>query len=166
MDFLMGLPTLWWILIVVLFILGYLGLVVPALPDMPFILAGFAVYHFLVDGDTFGWIFWTVAILMTILLFFIDYISGAVMAKAQGGSSFAVLGAVVGALTFPWFTGPIGVFAGPFILVFLIEYLRNQDVGEALKISYHTIIGYLCGIVVKGLLITMMVVWFLCSVIF
>jgi uncharacterized protein YqgC (DUF456 family) len=166
MDFLMGLPTLWWILIVILFILGYLGLVVPALPDMPLILAGFAVYHFLVDDHTFGWIFWTMAIFLTILLFFVDYVSGAVMAKAQGGSSLSVLGAVVGVLTFPWIAGPIGVFAGPFVLVFLIEYLRSKDAEEALKISYHTIIGYLCGIVVKGLLMTMMVVWFLLSVIF
>lgn len=166
MDFLMGLPTLWWILIVVLFILGYLGLAVPVLPDMPLILAGFAVYHFLIDDHTFGWVFWSAAIFLTILLFFVDYVSGAILAKAQGGSSLAMLGAVVGVLTFPWFTGPIGVIAGPFILVFLIEYLRNRDAGEALKISYQTIIGYLCGVVVKGLLITMMVIWFLLSVIF
>lgn len=153
--------TIWWILVAVLFVLAYAGLILPALPDAPFVLAGFLVYHFFIDPTQLGWSFWIPAVLIVLLLLLVDYIAGGLAAKKYGGSKWSVVAAIAGVLIFPLFLGPVGIIVGPFILVLLTELLQNRNSEDALKIAFSTLVGFLGGVFVKFIAITGMIVWFL-----
>lgn len=154
------------VIVIALFLLGYSGLILPGLPDVPFLFAGFLLYHFLVDSDALGWVFWSVTIVATVVLFLIDYVAGGYAAQKAGGSKWSIPAAALGVLIFMWIP-PIGFLIGPIITVFLVEFLTQRKTpAEALKISISTLIGFLGGIVVKFFLLTAMILWFLFLVFF
>ncbi|MBA4494447.1 DUF456 domain-containing protein [Paenactinomyces guangxiensis] len=152
--------TVWWVLIIILFLLAYAGLVLLALPDIPFILGGFLLYHFLIDNTQLGWPFWITVVFFTIVLFVLDYVAGGLAAKKYGGSNWSMIAAVAGVLIFPFFLGPLGIIVGPFLLVFLVELMQNKDTEKALKIALGTLIGFLGSVFVKFLVITGLIIWF------
>ncbi|TCW41785.1 DUF456 domain-containing protein [Laceyella sacchari] len=156
-----------WVLVFFLIILGFVGLIVPVLPDVPLMVAGFAVYHFLIDrGEQLGTGFWITTLLIAVLLMLVDYISSSVAVKKYGGSTLAVVAAVLGVLTFPFIIGPIGIIVGPFVLVFLMELVIKRNVTEAFKVAYGTLVGFLGGIFVKFIVMLGLVIWFSFLVIF
>ncbi|TCS93813.1 DUF456 domain-containing protein [Hazenella coriacea] len=158
--------VLWWILIVILFLLAYTGLVLPALPDVPFIMGGFLIYHLLINDEPLGKWFWIVTVLLTVLLLIVDYVSSGIAAKKYGGSNWSIVAAFIGVIVFPFMIGPIGIIVGPFLLVFLIELLLKKDWELALKVSWGTLIGFFGGIIFKFVVMTGMIAWFLIFVIF
>jgi uncharacterized protein YqgC (DUF456 family) len=159
-----GVETFGWILVTLLFLLAYVGVFLPVLPDAPLALAGFIVYHFLVGSEPLGWGFWITAVLVTGLLVLVDLLSGAAMARKYGGSRGSVLAAVVGALLFPTFMGPVGGVVGPLRLVLLLVGFQRKVAGEAVKIGFGTLVGFLGGVFVKFIAITGLIVWFLFTV--
>jgi uncharacterized protein YqgC (DUF456 family) len=156
--------TFWWIVIVGLFLLAYAGLFLPALPDVPFIFAGFLVYQFFIE-DSLGWIFWSITVVATITLFLIDYVASGYAAQKAGGSKWDIPAAALGIILFMWIPG--GFLFGPIITVFLVESLMMRKTPQqAIRISISTLIGFLGGIVVKFLLMSAMIIWFLVLVFF
>lgn len=153
--------TIMWIIILVLFLLAYAGLVVPVLPDYPFALGGFAIYHFFINNGDLGWFFWITALIMAVLLFVVDYIASGIAVKNKGGSRWGIVAAFVGILVFPIFLGPLGIIIGPFVMVVMVEYAQKKKLNEAMEIGYSTLIGFIGGIFVKFLVITGMICWFI-----
>ncbi|MFC4077943.1 DUF456 domain-containing protein [Salinithrix halophila] len=151
---------LWWLIVLVLFLLGFAGLFLPVLPDMPLFLGGFAVYHFLIDPTALGLSFWVGAVLITIGAVAVDYVAGGIAAKTYGGSRAAVWAAFAGALV-GIFLGPAGLLIGPLAAVILVELLQKKSWEEALRIGYGTLVGFLGGIFFKGLLMVGLLIWFL-----
>jgi uncharacterized protein YqgC (DUF456 family) len=159
------LDVFWWFVIVALFLLAYAGLFLPALPDVPFIFAGFLVYQFLVDDQSLGWFFWTMMIVATVILFLIDYLAGGYAAQKVGGSKWSIPAAALGVILFMWL--PAGFLIGPIIMVFLVELLfMRKTPAQAMHISISTLIGFLGGMVVKFFLMSAMIIWFLILVFF
>lgn len=156
----MATETVAWIIVVVLFFLGYAGLFLPVLPDYPLVLIGFAVYHFLINSEELRWFFWVVALLVGVVLFAIDYIASSVAVRHKGGSKFGMVAAFIGILLFPLFLGPLGMIVGPFVMVVLVEYAQNKNMNEALEIGYSTLVGFIGGVFVKFLVMTGMICWF------
>lgn len=157
----MAAETVYWVIIIVLFFLAYAGLVLPVLPDYPLVLAGFAVYHFLINSEELGWFFWIIALFVGIVLILVDYIASSIAVKKKGGSKWGIVAAIVGILVFPFFLGPLGIIVGPFVMVVLVEYAQKKTLNEALEIGYSTLVGFIGGIFVKFLVMTAMICWFI-----
>jgi uncharacterized protein YqgC (DUF456 family) len=158
--------AIWWVVIVGLFLLAYAGLFLPALPDVPFLFSGFLVYHFLIDDYSLGWVFWSITIVATIVLFLIDYLAGGYAAQKAGGSKWDIPAAAIGVILFMWIPA-VGFLIGPIIMVFLVElFLMRRTPNQAIRISITTLIGFLGGIVVKFFLMSAMIIWFLVLVFF
>lgn len=155
---------LWWVLLIVCVFLAYLGLVLPALPDMPLLLIAMAIYHFTINDTNLGWGFWVTVTLLTLMMIVVDYVASGIAAKKQGGSYWSLGAAVLGVLTFPWILGPLGVLVGPFVLVVLVEYIQKKDIEQAFKVGYYTLIGFLGGVLLKFIVMTTVLVWFLFKV--
>lgn len=151
---------LWWGVVILLFILAYIGLVAPALPDAPLLIAGFAVYHFLINPDRLGFGFWITALILAILLILVDYVSSSIAVKKYGGNALSITAAIVGVILFPFIMGPVGVIAGPFICVFVLELLFKKSASKALHIAYGTLVGFLGGILTKLIVLTGLLIWF------
>lgn len=157
----MATETITWIVILTLFFLAYAGLVLPVLPDYPLALVGFVIYHFFINNENLGWVFWTTAVFVGILLFVIEYIMSGIAVKNKGGSKWGIVGAIIGILIFPFFLGPLGIIIGPFVMVVLVEYAQKKKLNEAMEIGYSTLVGFIGGVFVKFFVITAMICWFI-----
>jgi len=153
--------TVGWILIWILFVAGFLGLLLPILPDAPLLFVGFLLYHFLIDSNTLDWPFWVAAVIVTGVAILVDYVAGGVAARTYGGSRKAVLAAMIGAILFPFILGPLGILVGPLVAVVFVELLQKKSWQEALRAGWGTLVGFLGGIFFKGLLMAGILIWFL-----
>lgn len=154
-----------WTIVVVLFVLGFAGLVVPVLPDTLLLLAGFVVYHFFVDSGPLTPSFWWTSVVVSIVIFAVDYVASGIGARKYGASKWSIVSAMLGLIIFPFVLGPIGILVGPFVMVVLTELLMKKSLDTALKIGFGTLIGFLGGVFVKTLLMVGLVVWFVMLVV-
>lgn len=152
--------VLLWIIVVALFVLAFTGLVVPILPDALLLMAGFIVFHFFINDQVLTASFWWVAGVITAIVITVDYIASGMGAHKYGASKWSFVTAAIGVVVFPLFLGPIGIIVGPFVMVLITELLLKRTVGDALKIGFGTLVGFLGGIFVKGLIMCGLVIWF------
>ncbi|SMO56388.1 DUF456 family protein [Melghirimyces algeriensis] len=125
----------WWILIAVLFLLGFAGLLIPILPDAPFLFLGFLIYHFLIHPDSLSMSFWIVVMTVMAMIVITDYIAGWIVIQSYRGSLRSIPAAIV-------------------------RFIRQRDWKEALKVGVGTLAGCLGSVIVKGVLMAGLLIWF------
>lgn len=161
--------VLFWMLIGALFVLSFVGLVVPVLPGTVLIFLGFVIYHFGIDSTQLGWWFWISMIILAALGFVVDTLASAFFAKTYGGSKgafwAAVAGAVLGPLLLGAVLGPLSLVLGPMVAVVGLELLRGRDFAQAMRVGWGTFLGFLSGTLFKVLIHIVMIVWFFILVI-
>lgn len=96
-----------------------------------------------------------------VLLLTVDYIASALVAKKYGASKWSLISATLGLVIFPLFLGPTGIFVGPFVMVVITERMINKSLKEAVKIGIGSLAGFIGGLLVKGVIMSALVVWFL-----
>ncbi len=139
---------LWWTLIIILFILSFIGIVLPIIPGISLIWGGVLVYHFFINPLA-GLNFWLTFIVLTVFIIIVDYVASSTWVKRWGGSKAGAWAAVGGMLIGPFIFGPIGVIIAPFIFVTIVEMLRGVGFSKAIKIGFASLIGFLGGSVLK-----------------
>jgi len=148
------------VLAVILFIIGVLGTILPALPGATMIWLGMLVYGFFVDFQNLPWTFYVGQGLAVVLIFLVDYLAGIWGVKRYGGSKEAVWGSVLGGLVGVFVLGPFGLIFGPFIGAVAGELFRKSSLNKALEVGIGTIIGFLGGSFIKLAIEAVMIVWF------
>jgi uncharacterized protein YqgC (DUF456 family) len=145
--------TIFYVLAVIMMVVGLVGTVLPALPGVPLVFAGMLLAawagHFQEVGG------WALALLafLTLLSLGIDFMATLLGAKRVGASKPALIGAMVGTFAGLAF-GIIGIFVGPFVgaLVGELIWLRGvggQELGQATKVGLGTWLGIVAGTVLK-----------------
>ena len=121
---------LWLALAALLVLLGLVGLLLPALPGTPLLLAGLVLAAWAEGFEHVGW--GTLALLGAIafLGYFIDFAAGAFGAKRFGASRAGIVGAALGGLVGLFFGLP-GVLLGPFVGAVAGELLIARRKPEA-----------------------------------
>jgi uncharacterized protein YqgC (DUF456 family) len=142
-------------LVALLFIVGLVGSVMPALPGVVLILAG-AVVHAVATGfDPIGPGRLAILALLMAVAYALDYAAGALGVKRFGGSGWAMTGAVVGALVGLFFGLP-GLLLGPLVGSLAAEYAYTRQLSTSARAAFGTVVGLLVGAVAKiGLALTM-----------
>jgi uncharacterized protein YqgC (DUF456 family) len=154
--------TLFWIIITLLFIMGFVGLIFPIIPSVLFIFGGILLYGLFYSFEPFGWFFWTVQILLVILLFAADYIDNMVGVKKYGGTKAGIWGSTIGLLVGPFVIPFVGILIGPFIGAFLAEILvHKQDPVTASKIGLGSVVGFISSVITKGIIQLLMIGYFI-----
>ncbi len=148
------------IIAIILFILGFLGTVLPALPGPILVWTGMLVYGYFVSFENLSLSFYISQALIVGLIYLVDYLSVLWGAKKYGGSRYAGWGAAAGTLVGLVTLGPPGVIVGPFAGAVLVELLSGRNVQQAAKVGIGTIIGFLGGTFVKLLMEIVMIIWF------
>lgn len=151
---------LWLAAAVLLMIPGIIGLFIPVLPGIPFMLlvaltfGGVTTFSEL-TGNEIG-----ILAIIAVASIAIDYLAGVLGAKYSGASARALgagfLGMLIGLILLPPFGGLIGLFCG----VLLVE-LRDRTRHEALRAATGSLLGSLAGIVLNLLLAVLFLVLFL-----
>lgn len=155
---------IWWILIILSFLISFIGIVMPVIPGVPFIWLGFAIYHYAIS-PLVGWQFWLTMLLFSALIFIVDFVASGSWVKKRGGSKQGAWAAVLGMIIGPLMIGPLGVIIGPFVLVITVEMMRGVQFKKAIQIGTASLIGLLGGSIVKVILQMVMIVLFIFRVI-
>jgi uncharacterized protein YqgC (DUF456 family) len=137
-----------WILAVVFTISGLVGMILPAIPSAPLILAGIIFAGWAEDFNYLGT--WTIVflVLLTILSYITDFLATAMGAKKFGGSPRASIGAAIGAIIGMFF-GFIGIVIGPFIGAFIGELTINPKIRKAGEAGIGAWLGLVLGTAAK-----------------
>ena len=150
-----------WTLIIISFIIAFVGLVYPIIPASLFVFLGFILYGLFFSFGELPWWFWTAEILFAVLLFGADFLANAVGVKRFGGSKAGMWGSTVGLIAGPFVIPVFGILAGPFIGAVAAELIFNRMTpGRALKSGVGSLVGFLTSVAAKGAIQLVMIVLF------
>lgn len=152
--------TIWWIVIIILFVAGMAGLISPLIPSILLIWGGFLIYHFFI-APLLPFSFWLTMGIMTVVIFIADYITNLYFVKKYGGSTLAQWTAVGGLIIGPFLLGPIGLVILPFIAVLGVELLRQKDFRQATMVAVGTFFGFISSTLIKLIIQLVMIGWFI-----
>jgi uncharacterized protein YqgC (DUF456 family) len=140
--------TLLWLGAAVCVLAGLAGLVLPALPGAPLLLAGLVLAAWADDFAYVGPGMLVVLGILAGLTYVADFLAGAVGARRFGASSRAVVGAALGGLVGLFF-GLAGVLLGPFIGAVLGELSARRSLGDAGRAGVGATLGLAVGLALK-----------------
>src|SRR5690625_75623 len=84
-----------WTIIILLFIVSFVGIIFPIIPS-PFVLwLGFSLYSIMISMDSLSVIFWIAMAFLTIILIVSDMIANSYFVKKFGGSKWGERSAAV-----------------------------------------------------------------------
>ncbi len=153
---------LFWILIIACFIISFIGLVYPIIPSVVFIALGIAIYGFAYGFDSFSILFWSIQILFFILLLAADYLTNLFGIKKFGGSKAAIWGSTIGLLIGPFVIPVAGIIIGPFAGAIIGELIVHKtEFKKAVKIGIGSLLGFLSGVITKGIIQSIMIGYFI-----
>ena len=144
------------ILAVLLIIGGFLGIIIPALPDLPLVWFGILIYAGVTDFEVIGWGLLLILLAIVIGSIGIDALAQIYGAKRFGASRMGIIGSVMGFIVGIFFSIP-GMILGPFVGALVFELVSGRQHHEALKASFGTFVGFIGGVVFKFVLGLMMV---------
>ncbi len=158
-DFAELTTVLLWVVAGLLVLAGLAGLLLPALPGGPLLLAGLVMAAWIEDFAYVGWGTLSVLAALTLLTYVADFFAGALGARRYGASPRAVAGATAGAL-FGLFLGLPGVLFGPFIGAVVGEISARRSLGEAGRAGIGATLGLVLGVAARlALAVSMLAVF-------
>jgi uncharacterized protein len=140
--------TLWYVLSALLVLIGLLGTILPVLPGVPIVFAGFFLAAWTDGFHHVGPFTLTILGLLTALAVALDFVATAFGAKRVGASGWALTGAAIGTIVGMFFFLP-GLILGPFIGAVMGELVVNSDLKKASKAGFGAWLGLLLGTVAK-----------------
>jgi uncharacterized protein len=140
----MDISFIYGVIAAVLVLLGFAGVVLPALPGLPLVFAGLLLAAWADGFAHVGWVPLTVLGALAVLSLLVDFLANVYGAQRLGASSKALWGAAIGTVLGLFFL-PIGLFAGPFIGAWAGEYWHSRAAGHATRVGLGTWLGILLG---------------------
>lgn len=152
---------LFWSIIIVLFIISFVGLIYPIIPSVLFLVAGFLFYGLFFSFEPFNGFFWLVQGLLVLLLFGADFVSNLIGVKKYGGTKAGIWGSTIGLLVGPFVIPFLGIIIGPFLGAIIAEWLFNKkEFKEAIRIGFGSVIGFISSVITKGIIQAIMIIYF------
>jgi uncharacterized protein len=133
-----------WIIALLVIAVGLVGTVVPALPGMPLVLAGVALYSIGSGFNVVGPLAFAGLVGLGLVGLALNYLGNLVGARKFGASRMGLLGALVG-LVLGLFFPPFGLIIGPMLGALGFELARGRELKEAFRSSVGVLVGYLLG---------------------
>src|SRR5258708_5652136 len=154
----------WWFFAIVLFAVGLIGTVVPALPGTTIILAAAIIHRVMVGAEkSIGWKTMIILVLLTLVSYVFDFVGSYFGTKYFGATRWGAFGAILGALIGLLF-GVIGLFAGPVIGAVAGEFIAGKRMIDAGRAGWGSLLGNICGMVAKLIIALAMITIFLVTV--
>jgi uncharacterized protein YqgC (DUF456 family) len=153
-----------WVIVSVLLAAGVVGSLLPVIPGTPMILAAAILYGFSTDFQDVSW--WVILILtaITALAQVIDWLASVYGARRYRASRWGLAGGLVGGILGGLLGGLPGLILCVFLGSFLAEWvLGGQQLAGALAVGWGSLLGFLGGTLLKGILALTMVGIFLYS---
>lgn len=137
-----------WLLAALLIIIGFAGLILPAVPGIPLVYAGLVLLAWADNFAYVGWITLTLLGVLALLSYGVDLLASALGAKRFGASPRSVVGAALGAVVGLFFGLP-GLLFGPFVGAVIAEFTVHGSARAAAQAGVGATIGLLFGALLK-----------------
>ncbi|MEH7459762.1 hypothetical protein CON65_22415 [Bacillus pseudomycoides] len=148
------------------FIVSFIAFIYPIIPGILALWAGYLIYHFGINAEELTTSFWIIQIIFTIIIFIADFIANGYFLKKYGstkwGERVGMISIIVGSFFFP----PFGLIIIPFLSVFITEIMHKKTPKEAFMVGIATVVGFLSSTVAKAILQIIMIIIFICYIIF
>ncbi|KFN03526.1 DUF456 domain-containing protein [Bacillus clarus] len=152
--------------IIICFIISFLAFIYPIIPGILALWAGYFIYHFGINDGELTTAFWIIQVLFTIIIFVADFIANGYFLKKYGstkwGERIGMISIIVGSFFFP----PFGLIIIPFLSVFVTELMHKKTPKDAFMVGIATVVGFLSSTVAKAILQFIMIIIFVCYIIF
>lgn len=149
-----------WLLIIIAFILAFVGLIKPIIPSVLVLWIGFLIYQFGFHNGHLSWVFYVSMILFTVFILVADFLMNKYFVNKFGGSKMseyaALVGVIIGCFVFP----PFGIIIIPFVAVLIVEMIQEPNLAKALKASFGSVVAFLASSAAQAFIMFIMVVWF------
>lgn len=122
-------------------IAGFLGTLLPVLPGLPLVYAGYIFYGLVMGWQDYGlgaMIIWGIVVAV---ISFLDFYAGSIGAKKYGASRWAVWGSIAGAFVGLFVAGFLGLILGPLVGALAGELIAGKSWREAFQSGWGTILG-------------------------
>ena len=133
------------LLALALMALGLAGTVLPAIPGVPLIFGGAALYAVLTGFSPVGVGHLVVYGALTLLAMALDVIANLLGARAFGATRWGVIGAAVGVVVGLLVGGPVGLLLGPLAGAVALEALSGQPLRQAFRAGIGALVGFVLG---------------------
>ncbi|KDE59340.1 hypothetical protein EL22_23315 [Halostagnicola sp. A56] len=140
------------LLSVALLIGGVVGTVVPLLPGGTLSLAGLFLYWWHSGFTEPGVLALLVLSALALLAIVAELVGGAIAARAGGASWQTTAIAAIAGILLMIVTGPIGLLAGLFGTVFVLEFVRDGAFDRSVRSASYATVGILASTAVQVLL--------------
>jgi uncharacterized protein len=137
-----------WLLAALLIVVGFAGLILPAVPGIPLVFAGLVLLAWAENFAFVGWITLTALGLLALLSYGVDLLAASLGAKRFGASPRAVAGAALGVVAGLFFGLP-GIVLGPFVGAVIGEFSRQASARAAMQAGLGAMLGLLFGALLK-----------------
>lgn len=145
---------------------GLAGTILPFLPGIPLIYAGYVIYGLGTGWRDYGgqtMLIWGIVVLAHMAL---DYYAGVLGAKTFGATATGVWGSILGGVLGLVFFGFAGLLVGTFLGAVSGELLAGKSSRLAWRAGWGTFVGFLAGTLFKMILGVVMVGAFLWRIVF
>lgn len=148
------------IIVIVLFLLGLAGTIIPALPGTSLIFVGILIHaiatNFAEVSITATIVFGLVALASVA----VSYAGSMLGAKAGGGKAWSVGGTVLGGVVGTIVFGPLGLLVGAFLGALAGALYEGQSSTSATKAAFYSVLGIIGGTLIQLLIgLSMIVAW-------
>ena len=137
-----------WLLAALLIVVGFAGLILPAVPGIPLVFAGLVLLAWAENFAFVGWITLAALGVLALLSYGVDLLATALGAKRFGASPRAVAGAALGVVAGLFFGLP-GIVLGPFVGAVIGEFSRQASARAAVQAGVGAMLGLLFGALLK-----------------
>jgi len=124
----------YWLIAILLVIIGFVGLFLPILPGIVFIFAGLLLAAWI---DQFTLVSQTTMVIIGVFVLIawaIDFFASYFTAKKAKASKLALIGTLIGALV-GILGGVIGLIIGPIIGAAIGEFISRRNSGDATRVG-------------------------------
>jgi uncharacterized protein YqgC (DUF456 family) len=135
-----------------LLVLGVVGSLIPGLPGAILSLSGVYLFWWQSGYTEPGLLLLVGLTLVGLLTVAVDWLAGALAAKASGASTTTTVLAGLAGLVLLFVAGPFGVILGIAGVVFAVEFSRGGDAEASLRSAAITTLGMLGSNLVQALL--------------
>jgi uncharacterized protein YqgC (DUF456 family) len=154
----------WWSVAVILFAVGLIGTVLPVFPGTIIILAAALLHRMMLGQErSIGWRTIVVLVLLTLVSYALDFLSGYFGARYFGATRWGMFGALLGALIGIFF-GIVGLFVGPVIGAVLGEVIAGKRMIDAGRAGWGSLLGNLGAMIAKLFVALVMIAIFFMTV--
>ncbi|ENQ3080939.1 DUF456 domain-containing protein [Bacillus sp. WLY-B-L8] len=154
------------ICIVACFIISFIAFIYPIIPGILALWAGFFIYQFGINDLQLTTSFWIVQIIFTIIIFIADFITNSYFLKKYGSTKWSERVGMVSIIVGSFFFPPFGLIIIPFLSVFVAELMHKKAPKEAFMVGIATVIGFLSSTIAKAILQIIMIIIFVCYILF